>query len=50
MVISVKKENDKLLNLPTITREILAYCDTEEALENLKEEWSNFKISDQLSN
>lgn len=43
MVISVKKENDKLLNLPTITREILAYCDTEEALENLKEEWSNFK-------
>lgn len=43
MVISVKKENEKLLNLPTITREILAYCDTEEALENLKEEWSNFK-------
>lgn len=43
MVISVKKENDKLLNLPTITREILAYCDTEEALENLDEEWSNFK-------
>ena len=43
MVISVKKENEKLLNLPTITKEILAYCDTEEALENLKEEWSNFK-------
>lgn len=43
MVISVKKENEKLLNLPTITREILTYCDTEEALENLKEEWSNFK-------
>lgn len=43
MVISVKKENEKLLNLPTITREILAYCDTEEALKNLDEEWSNFK-------
>lgn len=43
MVISIKKENEKLLNLPTITKEILAYCDTEEALENLKEEWSNFK-------
>lgn len=43
MVISVKKENEKLLNLPIITKEILAYCDTEEALENLKEEWSNFK-------
>lgn len=43
MVISVKKENEKLLNLPTITREILAYCDTEEALKNLKDEWSNFK-------
>lgn len=43
MVISIKKENENLLNLPTITREIIAYCDTEEALENLKEEWSNFK-------
>ena len=43
MVISVKKENEKLLNLPTITREILAYCDTEEALKNLEDEWSNFK-------
>lgn len=43
MVISVKKENEKLLNLPTITKEILAYCDTEEALKNLEDEWSNFK-------
>ena len=43
MVISIKKENEKLLNLPTIIKEILAYCDTKEALENLKEEWSNFK-------
>lgn len=43
MVISVKKENEKLLNLPTITKEIIAYCDTEEALKNLEDEWSNFK-------
>lgn len=43
MVINAKKESEKLLNLSTITKEILAYCDTEEALENLKEEWSNFK-------
>ena len=32
-----------MLNLSTITKEILAYCDTEEALKNLKDEWSNFK-------
>lgn len=43
MVINAKKESEKLLNLSTITKEILAYCDTEEALENLKDEWSNFK-------
>ena len=43
MVINAKKESEKLLNLSTITKEILAYCDTEEALKNLKDEWSNFK-------
>lgn len=43
MVISVKKENEKTLSLSKITREILKYCDTDEALKNLKDEWSKFK-------
>ena len=43
MVISVKKENEKTLSLSKITREILEYCDTDEALKNLKDEWSKFK-------
>lgn len=43
MVISVKKETEKTLSLSKITKEILEYCDTEEALENLRDEWSKFK-------
>ena len=43
MVISVKKESEKTLSLSKITKEILEYCDTEAALENLKDEWSKFK-------
>lgn len=43
MVISVKKETEKTLSLSKITKEILEYCDTEDALENLKDEWSKFK-------
>lgn len=42
MVISVKKESEKLLNLSSITKEIIEYCDTKEALENLRDEWSKF--------
>ena len=43
MVISVKKEIEKTLSLSKITKEILEYCDTEAALENLRDEWSKFK-------
>ena len=43
MVISVKKESEKTLSLSKITKEILEYCDTEAALENLRDEWSKFK-------
>ena len=43
MVISVKKESEKTLSLSKITKEILWYCDTEAALENLRDEWSKFK-------
>ena len=43
MVISVKKETEKTLSLSKITKEILEYCDTEAALENLRDEWSKFK-------
>lgn len=43
MVISVKKETEKTLSLSKITKEILEYCDTETALENLRDEWSKFK-------
>ena len=43
MVISVKKESEKTLSLSKITKEILEYCDTEDSLENLKDEWSKFK-------
>ena len=43
MVISVKKESEKTLSLSKITKEILEYCDTETALENLRDEWSKFK-------
>lgn len=42
MVISVKKESEKLLNLSSITKEIIEYCDTKEALKNLRDEWSKF--------
>ena len=42
MVISVKKESEKLLNLSSITKELIEYCDTKEALENLRDEWSKF--------
>ena len=43
MVISVKKESEKTLSLSKITKDILEYCDTEAALENLRDEWSKFK-------
>lgn len=43
MVISVKKESEKTLSLSKITKEILEYCDTEAAIENLRDEWSKFK-------
>lgn len=43
MVISVKKETEKTLSLSKITKEILEYCDTEAAIENLRDEWSKFK-------
>ena len=43
MVISIKKESEKTLSLSKITKEILEYCDTEAALENLRDEWSKFK-------